>query len=95
MTVFAVELVFHVDRDARLAVRPAHRDYLAQLAERGVLRAAGPWVNDTGALLVYEAADRGALLAILDADPYTGAGVIAETRIREWTPITGAGLAVG
>lgn len=95
MTLFAVELVFHVDRDARLAVRPAHRDYLGQLAERGVLRLAGPWGNDTGALLVYEVADRDELRQVLDADPYTAAGVVAETRIREWQPVTGAGVTVG
>ena len=89
---FMVELVFGVNRDERMAVRPSHREYLAKLAADGRLLAAGPWVNDTGAVLVFDVADRSELNQILDADPYAPARVIAETRIREWTPVTGAWL---
>lgn len=94
MTLFAVELVFHPDRDKRLAVRPAHREYLGQLTERGVLRISGPWADETGALLIYAVADREELQAVLDADPYTPAGVVASTTIREWVPVSGAGLSL-
>lgn len=89
---YLVELVFGVNRDERLAVRPAHREYLAELAAAGKLVAAGPWVNDTGAALVYDVAELAELRRILDADPYTAAGVVAETRIREWSPFVGAWL---
>ncbi len=57
MARFAVELVFGPDREKRLAVRPAHREYIASLAEKGVVLAAGPYADDTGALIIYEAAD--------------------------------------
>ena len=85
-----VELVFGTNRDERLAVRPAHRDYLAKLAASGALGAAGPWANDTGAVLIYDVADHAELRQLLDDDPYTPAEVVAETRIREWIPIVGS-----
>ncbi|ONI82301.1 hypothetical protein ALI22I_39980 [Saccharothrix sp. ALI-22-I] len=89
MARFAVELVFGDDQDARLAVRPAHREYLASLVERGVLLVSGPWADQTGALLVYEAADEEELREILASDPYTPAGVVAETRVHEWQTLMG------
>lgn len=87
-----MELVFATNRDERLAVRPAHREYLGRLAAGGKLVAAGPWVNDTGAVLIFDVADRAELNRILDADPYAPAKVIAEQRIREWNPVTGSWL---
>jgi uncharacterized protein YciI len=89
---FVVELMFGINRDERLSVRPAHREYLAELAVAGKLVVAGPWANDTGAMLILDVADRAELDQILDADPYTPAKVIAEVRIREWSPITGSWL---
>ncbi|WP_016699134.1 YciI family protein [Actinoalloteichus spitiensis] len=93
MARFAVEFSYSADTETRHAARPRHRDYLAALAERGVLLAAGPWADDTGALLVYEVPDEAALREVLSADPYTPAGVITKTRVQEWTPVLGAWLA--
>lgn len=92
---FVVELLFGINRDERLSVRPAHREYLAELVTAGKLAVAGPWADDTGALLIFDLADRAELDQILDADPYTPAKVIVETRIREWSPITGSWPARG
>ncbi|MFD7657989.1 YciI family protein [Actinosynnema sp. NPDC059797] len=92
MARFAVEWVFGEDQEGRLAVRPAHREYLAGLVERGVLLVSGPWEDQTGALLVYEVEDEDALREVLDADPYTRAGVIASTRVHEWQTVLGAWL---
>ncbi|GAA0506579.1 hypothetical protein GCM10011581_41980 [Saccharopolyspora subtropica] len=92
MARFAVELVYGEDQEHRLRVRPAHREYSRGLAERGVLLAGGPFADQTGALIIYEAADRDELQKILDADPYTEAGVIAKTTIREWELVTGSWL---
>jgi uncharacterized protein YciI len=86
---FVVELVYGEDRDRRLEVRPAHREYSKELAARGVLLAGGPYADERGAMLVYEAADADELQRVLDADPYTEAGVIAETSVREWNAVTG------
>ncbi|GAA2815431.1 YciI family protein [Saccharopolyspora taberi] len=93
MAKFVVELVYGADRDHRLEVRPAHREYSKGLGERGVLLAGGPYADDLGALLIYEVADADELREVLAADPYTEAGVIAETRIREWNAVTGSWVA--
>jgi uncharacterized protein len=90
MAKFVVELVYGEDREHRLEVRPAHREYSKELAERGILLVGGPYADEKGALIIYEAADADELQRVLDDDPYTKAGVIAETTIREWNPVTGA-----
>lgn len=92
MARFAVELVFGPDSEKRLAVRPAHREYIASLVEKGVVLGAGPYADDAGALIIYEAADEPALKEIIAADPYTPANVITEWKIREWTPVLGLWL---
>ncbi|MGI5504049.1 YciI family protein [Lentzea sp. CA-135723] len=91
MARFAVELVFGPDREKRLSVRPEHREYLASLVEKGVVLASGPYADDTGALIVYEAADEASLKEVIAADPYSSANV-TEWRIREWSPLMGLWL---
>jgi uncharacterized protein YciI len=83
-----VELSF-ADAPDRLAARPAHRHRLAELHEVGTVRMAGPLADDSGAMIVFDIADRVELQQVLDADPYyTTAGVTIE-QIREWTPFIG------
>ncbi|MEU6257676.1 YciI family protein [Streptomyces sp. NPDC047043] len=83
-----VELAF-TSSPERLAARPAHREILARLHAEGELVAAGPWVEDDGALLVF-AVDRGRLEDIMDADPYYRRTPGVEVRsVRAWTPIVG------
>ena len=69
---YAVQLSFS-DDTARLALRPAHRETLAGHAADGTLLAAGPWSDDSGALLVFAVDTRDELDAILAADPYYAA----------------------
>ena len=54
MAKFVVEFQYHVDREQRQTVHPAHADYLHSLAGRGVLLLAGPLVRENGGLLIYE-----------------------------------------
>ncbi|MFJ3221139.1 YciI family protein [Kitasatospora sp. NPDC086801] len=91
MAYFVVEFVFTADTERRLAIRPRHREYLAELTGAGSLVLSGPWADDTGGLLVYRAEDRAAVERIMELDPYSadGAGVIAGARITEWTPVSG------
>lgn len=88
MTTFAVLYTYTDDHDRRFAVRGDHRAYLAALP--GLL-VAGAWAPDepAGGLLVFRAEDRAAVQAIVDGDPYTAAGVIADVQIREWAPPLG------
>jgi uncharacterized protein YciI len=86
MTMFAVQLRF-TDPDRRMQVRPAHREYLTSLREAGKLVAAGPFADETGALLVYEVADEAELREILAKDPYTAADVYEIAALNEWQPL--------
>jgi uncharacterized protein YciI len=83
---FVLQLSFK-NNERRLEVRPAHRDYLRSLMEKGKLVTAGPFADDTGAFLVYEVADETEVRDILAADPYTAADAYDVVQLREWTPI--------
>ena len=69
--------------------RPAHRVYLTGLIENGQLVVAGPFLDDFGALIVYEAADVEAAELLLKADPFHAAGVFAKWTIRPWKTVFG------
>ena len=87
MARFVREIAFTPGEERRLAVRPGHRAHLRALWEEGKLVMAGPWADDSGALLVYDVADLEELRGLISADPYTDAGVVTEVRVREWRPI--------
>jgi uncharacterized protein len=82
-----VELAFTNDA-RRLAARGAHRRRLAELHQRGVLAAAGPWDDDSGALLIFRLDEPGAR-AEIDADPYYAAPGVRIVSIHAWTPVVG------
>lgn len=84
MPAFAAVLEFTDDAELRQKTRPAHREYLGGLLEAGNIRLSGPYTDDTGALIIYEAASLEEAQAFLEADPYRKAGVLADARIREW-----------
>ncbi len=84
MGLFVALLEFTEDEELRQRTRPGHRAYLKSLLDAGKLVMSGPWVDDTGALLIYEAKDMAAAERLLDDDPYQDAGVLANARIKEW-----------
>jgi uncharacterized protein YciI len=88
MAQYVVQLRFDVTQtDARMEVRPAHREYLTALKADGKLVAAGPFADQTGALLVYDVADEAELRDILAKDPYTPADVYEIATLAEWQPL--------
>ncbi|MET4590190.1 YciI family protein [Arthrobacter sp. 754] len=90
MTVFAVEYVYAADSSAVLDEhRPAHRAWLAGLAEDGQLLTSGPYGDGAGALLIFKVQDEAALNDLLKQDPFAVAGAIAGIRSTEWTPVIG------
>ena len=68
----------------RLDTRPAHVAHLNELNARGVLKFAGPYLDDDdkpcGSLVVIEAADAAAARAIADSDPFARAGPVRDGR---------------
>jgi uncharacterized protein YciI len=87
METFILELAFGRDNARRLQVRPAHRTYLKTLLDRGQLVTAGPWADDSGAMIIYRVADEPAARALLAADPYLIEDTVSVVSLRHWTPI--------
>ena len=65
-------------------IRPKHREYESMLVEKGQLSCAGPFMDDFGALIVYEADSAEEAESILKADPFCIAGVFVRWTIRPW-----------
>jgi uncharacterized protein YciI len=88
---FAVIYIYTDDSALRDATPPAHRDYLRGLADDGALLVAGAWAptEPPGGLLIFRGEDKAAVQAIVDEDPFTTAGVVANAEIREWAPPLG------
>ena len=89
MPLFTLALRFPASDDRRPQVRSRHREYLDQLKNEGKLVAAGPWGNDHGALIVYQAQDAREARKLLDNDPYATEGVVADAELHEWQPMVG------
>ncbi|MEV8030511.1 YciI family protein [Streptomyces sp. NPDC002742] len=83
-----VELSF-TDAPERLAARPAHRDKLTALHEKGLVRMAGPLADDSGAVLAFDVPDRSALDRLIADDPYFSTEGVRIERVREWRPFIG------
>jgi uncharacterized protein len=84
---YVVELAFD-DDPRRLAARPAHRERLLALRATGRLMMAGPWEDESGAMLVFST-DRGIVEQILSEDPYYSTPGVRVKYVREWLPIVG------
>lgn len=87
MPTFVREIAMEPGDERRLAVRPQHRAYVEDLFRRGAIRMSGPLADDTGAVIVYAAADLDAARVLVDADPYVLEGVVREVSLREWTVV--------
>jgi uncharacterized protein len=86
--VFVLELSFN-DDPRRLAARPMHRARLAQLHAEGRLLIAGPWQDDSGALLIFRTDQQG-MNEIMAADPYYKIPGVTVASLRQWQPIVGS-----
>ncbi|MGH8876476.1 MAG: YciI family protein [Stackebrandtia sp.] len=83
---YLVELSFDGDPD-RLALRPAHREKLADLHARGIVPMAGPFPDESGAVLVFDVADEAELDTVMADDPYYRAKGVTITRKQPWKPL--------
>lgn len=92
MAVYAVTYTYAENSTAaRDQHRPAHREYLNELSERGVNLCSGPFGPDDtpGALLLFRADSAKEVLAYTEADPFRIEGLVADTSVREWSPVLG------
>lgn len=88
---FAVHYAYTDDSAALDEHRPAHRSFLGQLAEEGLLLLAGAY-RDAGApaaLLIVRAESAEEIRTVLRDDPFQQQGLVEEVQVREWTPVLG------
>jgi uncharacterized protein YciI len=83
---FVASYEYTADLEARLAVRPRHREFLRGLSP--ALVASGPTDAD-GAILIFEAESAEAVATLLDPDPFQVEGFIRERKVIGWTPVMG------
>jgi uncharacterized protein len=72
------------DQEKLSALRPAHREYAAGLMASGKLVAAGPFIDGSGALFIYEADTLQEAESLFSSDPFAAGGVIASYDIAPW-----------
>jgi uncharacterized protein YciI len=81
---YAVTIDYSPDVSRIETHRPPHREYLRGLIEQGKLVIAGPFTDNRGGLIVYEAADEAEVEALIKADPFFQGGVFQTWKIRPW-----------
>ena len=62
-------------------------DRLATLKANGQLAASGPFTDDSGALIVYEAPSTAEAEKLLQGDPFNQNGIFVKYVLRPWNPI--------
>ncbi|WP_306233494.1 YciI family protein [Agrococcus beijingensis] len=77
------------DDPTRLELRPRHRELLTEMHEEGLLVAAGPFADQSGALLLFETDDVAQVKAALARDPYYSAPGVSIVTIQPWTVVAG------
>lgn len=94
MTLFAVHYTYSDDTAARDEHRPAHREFLAGLADEGVILLSGPYATieeaPDAALLVVRGDSAAEIVELLREDPFQQQGLVEQVAVREWTPVLGA-----
>jgi uncharacterized protein YciI len=84
---FAAVIEYITDKDKIQTLRPVHRQYLAALKAAGQLAASGPFTDDYGALIIYEASTKEEAEALLRGDPFHQNGIFVRWVIRPWNPV--------
>lgn len=75
------------NHDQIAGTRPSHREYLGTLKEQGKVAASGPFEDDSGALIIYEADSQEEAEALIAEDPFRKAGVFKSYTIKPWRQV--------
>jgi uncharacterized protein YciI len=84
---FAAIIEYLQDKAKIAEVRPVHRQYLTGLRAAGQLAISGPFTDDSGALIVYEAGSKEEAEKLLQNDPFNTNGIFVRYQLRPWNPI--------
>jgi len=86
---FAAIIQYSQDKAKIAEARPAHRAYLTELRDRGSLAVAGPFTDDSGALIVYEAASADEAKKLIEDDPFRKHGIFLRYSLHPWNAVLG------
>ena len=91
MAFYVVQYAYTTDSSRIDELRPSHREYLRSLAERGILRASGPFVEapSPSALFVYYADHEDDVRACVEDDPFQKADLVQAWSVTQWNPVIG------
>jgi uncharacterized protein len=67
--------------------RPSHREYLTGLEAQNKLVISGPFSDDKGGLLIYEADNAEEVEKLVCEDPFAIHGVFVSWEIRPWNVV--------
>jgi len=81
---FAATIEYTPDKAKIAQLRPLHREYLMNLRKAGKAVMAGPFTDDSGGLLIYEADSKDEVEQMIQADPFGQGGVFVSWTIRPW-----------
>jgi uncharacterized protein len=84
---YAAIVKYTADASTIAKARPAHRQYLTGLIEEGKLVISGPFADDSGAILVYEAGNHEQVETMVAEDPFAIHGVFLSWEIQPWNVI--------
>jgi uncharacterized protein len=84
---YAAIVEYTADASAIAKARPAHRQHLSNLFEQGKLAISGPFADDRGGLLIFEAASAEEVEALLAEDPFAKSGVFVSWQVRPWNVV--------
>lgn len=73
-----------VDAEKNVEYRPQHLKYMGELYRRGKVFMAGPFVDKTGGLVIYETGSLEEAIRMVNEDPVVKSGARTAT-VQEWT----------
>lgn len=84
---FAAVIEYTPDKAKIAEIRPAHRKYLIGLYDAGQVAIAGPFGDDSGAIIVYEADSAEQAEGLLKNDPFCTSGVFVRWKLQPWKTV--------
>jgi len=66
-----------------------HKEYVGQFLKNGKLKIRGPYADSSGALLIFEVESASEVDEFYTGDPYYKAGLVVDTKIKEWSVVGG------
>ena len=83
----AVQLDYQNPDPDRIALRPQHRERLQALTEQGKIFGAGPWADDSGALVVFTTDSVDEAKELVAADPYFQTSGVSVVGYYDWNVV--------